>query len=303
MTRAEQERLVGRYLSGELGVTEEQEFFIRVAVDNELRQTLKAFRIVDNAIQKHRESAPIQHADSRNNLLIALNLQAATPHYSNNRGPTPGSTVQRQRRFRDTVISPVLFKWMMAAATACSLAIGTFVIAPAIEKPTDETAQTQGSRGSVGTTHAVTGERFTRTVLPNVPQEEASTRENSGDIAAQGNRIEQTAVRSTQAVKAEPTETIRSVDRQTTTPVVATEASVATKTSSSRAPKTTATTTDGAETPQAVSQEHISTLDNVADENDGNAVLSTPRSSSIKLTTPESDTLKFRVKMSLPKIP
>ena len=47
MTQIEREELVERYLAGEMSQTQESDFFLHVAVDDELQRTLKAFRIMD----------------------------------------------------------------------------------------------------------------------------------------------------------------------------------------------------------------------------------------------------------------
>lgn len=65
MTRIEREELLRRYLSGEMNLEQEHEFFIQVALDKELRHELKAQQTIDRAFQKDRvvnssAYAPIQ---------------------------------------------------------------------------------------------------------------------------------------------------------------------------------------------------------------------------------------------------
>ena len=55
MTRSERERLVEQYMEGSMDFAQEENFFIQVAIDEELRRTLKAYRIVEEAIRKERE--------------------------------------------------------------------------------------------------------------------------------------------------------------------------------------------------------------------------------------------------------
>jgi hypothetical protein len=52
MKRPEREALIDRYLSGEMDPAEEQDFFIRAAVDKELRFELKAQQTIASAIRK-----------------------------------------------------------------------------------------------------------------------------------------------------------------------------------------------------------------------------------------------------------
>ncbi len=78
MRREERERLVERYLDGALDHEAEQEFFIQVALDGELRRTLKSYRIVDETIRMERESAVHGHAPARQALAGILDLAPVT---------------------------------------------------------------------------------------------------------------------------------------------------------------------------------------------------------------------------------
>ena len=72
MTRIECERLVERYLEGSLDFAEEENFFIQVALDEELRRTLKAYRIVEETLQKQRILSGANHAATRSLVAAAL---------------------------------------------------------------------------------------------------------------------------------------------------------------------------------------------------------------------------------------
>jgi hypothetical protein len=76
MTRVEREQLISRYLGGDMNTAEEQEFFIRVAVDKELRQDLRAQRTVDSALRKDRDAESTGHTALRMRVASVL---AATP--------------------------------------------------------------------------------------------------------------------------------------------------------------------------------------------------------------------------------
>lgn len=65
MTRSERERLVEQYLEGSMDFAQEENFFIQVAIDDELRRTLRSYRIVEEAIRKEREVGARGHAGSR----------------------------------------------------------------------------------------------------------------------------------------------------------------------------------------------------------------------------------------------
>ncbi len=69
MNSAQQQRTVERYLNGELTPSEEQDFFIEVAVNDELRQRLKANRIVDQALARDSKGVNRDHSRMRSQLL------------------------------------------------------------------------------------------------------------------------------------------------------------------------------------------------------------------------------------------
>lgn len=76
MTQFEREDLVERYLAGEMAPDQEAEFFLHVAVDDELQRTLKAFRIMDKAISRDRESGAGERSRYREHIMAML---AASP--------------------------------------------------------------------------------------------------------------------------------------------------------------------------------------------------------------------------------
>jgi hypothetical protein len=76
MRRTSDEHLIERYLSGEMSGAEEEEFFARVAVDSNLRQMLKAYRIMESALRTHRDAISPEHSTSRRRLVLALAARA-----------------------------------------------------------------------------------------------------------------------------------------------------------------------------------------------------------------------------------
>ncbi len=133
MTRREQERLVGRYIGGELTGAEEQDFFIQVAVDNDLRQTLKAYQVVDSALHKHRETIPVQHPESRERMVMMLHQSAAAApaqqqaiRYRPGIAAIVGGWFNRRTAF----VSATAFIWMIAGFSAFALITGAIVVVP-----------------------------------------------------------------------------------------------------------------------------------------------------------------------------
>ncbi|MGE3800138.1 MAG: hypothetical protein AB7H80_03890 [Candidatus Kapaibacterium sp.] len=93
MTRIECERLVERYLEGSLDFAEEENFFIQVALNEELRRTLKAYRIVEETLQKQRILSGANHAATRSIVAAAL-VPAFQPEHQGE----PSSTFQHRER-------------------------------------------------------------------------------------------------------------------------------------------------------------------------------------------------------------
>ena len=93
MTRIECERLVERYLEGSLDFAEEENFFIQVALNEELRRTLKAYRIVEETLQKQRILSGANHAATRSLVAAAL-----VPAFQPEAQGEPSSTPQQRER-------------------------------------------------------------------------------------------------------------------------------------------------------------------------------------------------------------
>ena len=78
MTRTEREEILRRYIDGELSLEEEHEFFIEVALDKELRHSLKAQREIDEAIKAHRgKPTPSEYASMQTGVAAVLTTTGA----------------------------------------------------------------------------------------------------------------------------------------------------------------------------------------------------------------------------------
>ncbi len=76
MMQHNREELVERYLAGQMTAAEESEFFLNVAVDDELQRTLRSYRIVENSIQSDSVAAVRDRSPYRDKVMTLL---AATP--------------------------------------------------------------------------------------------------------------------------------------------------------------------------------------------------------------------------------
>lgn len=100
MTRQQRAELLDRFLSGRMSNSEEQDFYIQVAVDSELRLELKAHRTIDAAIDKDRVFDPAETAP----LEATIAGMIARPAYRRIDGPTaphqpPGTVISRPLRW------------------------------------------------------------------------------------------------------------------------------------------------------------------------------------------------------------
>ncbi len=90
MTRSEREAHIQRYLSGAMTSAEEQDFFIQVAVDDDLRLELKAQRTVESAMRKERDALFTSHAGLRERVATSLAM-AGHGGYTSSLGHTAAS--------------------------------------------------------------------------------------------------------------------------------------------------------------------------------------------------------------------
>lgn len=77
MIRADRDRLIERYMNGQMTQAEEEAFFINAAVNPELRQELKAHRLVETAVRKDRDGLTAGHAALRNRVAATLTSSPA----------------------------------------------------------------------------------------------------------------------------------------------------------------------------------------------------------------------------------
>ncbi|MEO5931891.1 MAG: hypothetical protein ABIR47_18295 [Candidatus Kapaibacterium sp.] len=131
MTRSEQEKLVERYLGGDMNSSQEEEFFIQVAVNNDLRQTLKAYRVVESAIRKHRDTVPPHHAESRARVIALLSAGAAAQPHAGSGAATTARPV-----LGHLTMSASALRWIIGSVAAIGLTVGVLVVAPMMEKKT-----------------------------------------------------------------------------------------------------------------------------------------------------------------------
>lgn len=91
MTQIEREELVERYLSGEMNSAEEADFFLHAAVDDELQRTLKAYRIMENAIRHDREVVVAERSRYREHIMGLLAITPVTAGVAGGASSTSGA--------------------------------------------------------------------------------------------------------------------------------------------------------------------------------------------------------------------
>ncbi len=152
MNRIERERALERYMSGEMNAAEESDFFIQVALEKELRQELKAQRVIETALRKDLESEPTEHTAMRARVASMLvETPAAARPMAAMAPPVAAMRPSRPAR-RRWLVGPL--QWVAASAFALALTVGTVIVLPS-GKPAENVAPataptTQGSHGASG---------------------------------------------------------------------------------------------------------------------------------------------------------
>jgi negative regulator of sigma E activity len=126
MTRAERELLIERYLNGEMSSGQEQDFFIQVAVDKELRQELKAYRTVDSAIRKDREAERSEHTALRSRVASMLPLYPAQGDHSP--APSAPPAAAGASGIAGSGFGSGTIRWIAATGVAAMLAVGAYLM-------------------------------------------------------------------------------------------------------------------------------------------------------------------------------
>lgn len=137
MERALREELLRRYVSGEMSIGEEHEFFIQVALDRELRHELKAQQEIDGAFASDRSTPTFAEYSSMQNGVAASLPQAA--------GAADGASAPAEPVVRTGIrigrftLSPmatsvgILLIAALAAITIGLTMTGTTEVAPTVE--------------------------------------------------------------------------------------------------------------------------------------------------------------------------
>lgn len=116
MTRIEREELLRRYLNGEMGLEQEHDFLIQVALDKELRHELKAQQTIDRAFQKDRVVDPSSYASLQGKVAMMLTTVAQEPNIAQN---PAGKSSAPSLRFG---------RWVAVSALLLSLLIGGYAL-------------------------------------------------------------------------------------------------------------------------------------------------------------------------------
>jgi hypothetical protein len=138
MIPSERELLLRRYIGGEMTSAEEEEFFIQVALDRELRNELKDHRTIESAIRKDRSAQPSQHTSLRGRTAaMLLSYPAAEPAIAPVE-KAPGLLARMIETLRAG--SGASGKWLTLAIATTGLVIGSLLflmmIRPDATRPT-----------------------------------------------------------------------------------------------------------------------------------------------------------------------
>src|SRR5262245_18273437 len=100
MTRAEREQIIARFMGGDMTAAEEQEFFIQAALDGELRDELKAHRIIEESTRDFRDRELVRHTALRERTAAMLAMYPAVEQE-----PDPKPIAGAWERFAQTTRS------------------------------------------------------------------------------------------------------------------------------------------------------------------------------------------------------
>jgi hypothetical protein len=138
MNNMEREKLVEQYLNGELSGSQEQDFFIKVAVDNDLRRTLRAYMIVDTAFRVDRDAVASERPAVRARIMSALEAssigQTATTGAASN-ATAAGNTISVAKW------SLPFWKNAVIAVVATAITVGGYLVGTSLFTGTEDAPQ------------------------------------------------------------------------------------------------------------------------------------------------------------------
>ncbi len=123
MNNIDREQLVERYLNGELTGSQEQDFFIKVAVDNEMRRTLRAMMIVDSAFRLDREVVSTDRPAVRARVMASLAASSLDPAPAGSGSRSPGATTTGAGSWNSR-----LWKGAIAVTASSALVVVSYLV-------------------------------------------------------------------------------------------------------------------------------------------------------------------------------
>jgi hypothetical protein len=133
MTRNEREQLIRRYMSGEMPLAEEHDFFIQVALDKQLWLDLKAHQTVESAMMKDRVVEPSE--------IAMMGAQVAAMLAATHAGAGGGSSAPSVQSAASAGMESVAtigagaMKWLAVALGMTGLVVSSAIIAPLLPQP------------------------------------------------------------------------------------------------------------------------------------------------------------------------
>lgn len=130
MNRSERERLIERYLNGEMTSHNEEEFFIQVALNEEMRQELKAHRTIESSIRKEREAERPEHTALRQRVAAFVVANPMPTSVPNQPAGTSGGSVSVGAAAAGGVVIGGIWQgwWWIASAIALLIVTGAILL-------------------------------------------------------------------------------------------------------------------------------------------------------------------------------
>lgn len=222
MTRTQREALIGTYLRGEMSAVEEQDFFIQVALDDELRAELRAQRTVDSAMRKERDSMTTTHSGLRQRVMSSLGVPLSGGVSGAELGAIMRSGAAAASFSLRRMLHGLLLSGGLGIAVAVGIVIGIPSLAPSSQTATDRRSAPADVDAEVGpqlpasgqpTSDPHPGHDAPAESVPESHADRASTLEN--DVEPDRRGVDNAVTNSPTSVDAQPRGTSSTVERST----------------------------------------------------------------------------------------
>jgi hypothetical protein len=141
--RSNKERLIERYISGRMGQAEQREFLARAEHDPALRRMLKAEQVIGSAIAHDRAAIPLVGMEPGAKVLAKL--AATNPAGVGAATGTAATAGAGSAVAGSSLLGTMFAKIVLGVVGIVGVAVGTFMIAPALRTTPEATPAARGN--------------------------------------------------------------------------------------------------------------------------------------------------------------